>query len=142
MRPKVEVWDHGVRTLSKISKRYPQLAYSGLGMSVQIEWQYLQRTVPGVGTLMGPIEDALIEAILPALFGGEEVRAYLREILGHIVKRGGLGIPEPRLSSERAYNTPKAANEVLVGSLIVGTDLNYIARKGCVRRAIKYGRKQ
>ena len=60
MWPKVRAWDHGVCTLAKISKRYPQLAYAGLGMSIQLEWQYLQRIFPGVGSLMGPIEDALI----------------------------------------------------------------------------------
>ena len=36
VRPKVEAWDHGVRTISKIAKRYPQLAYYGLGMSLQL----------------------------------------------------------------------------------------------------------
>ena len=38
-------------------------------MSLQSEWQYLQRTVPGVGTLMGPIEEALREKCFPSLFG-------------------------------------------------------------------------
>ena len=69
MRPQVEAWSHGVRVLVKISQRHPQLAYAGLGMSLQLEWQYLQRTVPGVGTLMGPIEEALREKFFPALFG-------------------------------------------------------------------------
>ena len=77
-------------------------------MSINIEWQYLQRTVPGVGFLMGPIEDALRKAFLLELFRGEEVSADLREILG-------LGIPDPRMLAERAYNTSKAASEVLVG---------------------------
>ena len=54
MRPKVEVWPHGVHTLAKIAKCYPQSAYAGLGMSLQLEWQYLQITVPGFGSLMGP----------------------------------------------------------------------------------------
>ena len=36
VRPKVEVWAHEVRTLHKISQQYPQLAYSGLGTSLQI----------------------------------------------------------------------------------------------------------
>ena len=60
---------------------------------------------------MGPIEDALREDFLPALFGGEEVSANLREILDHSVKRGGLCIPDPWLSEERVYNTSKAASE-------------------------------
>ena len=55
LRPEVEAWAHRVRTLSKIAKQYPQLEYAGLGMPLQIKLQYLQRTVPGVGSLMGPI---------------------------------------------------------------------------------------
>ena len=54
-------------------------------------------TVPGVGTLMGPIEEALKEKFFPALFGGEEINVNFRKILGHRVKHGGLGIPAPRL---------------------------------------------
>ena len=71
-------------------------------MSLQLKWQYLQRTVPGVGTLMGPIEEALREKFFPALFGGEEITTNFRKILGHSVKHGGLGIPDPRLSAECA----------------------------------------
>ena len=52
-------------------------------MLLQIKWQYLQRNVPGVGTIMGPIDIALREAFFPAIFGGEEVSANLIEILGH-----------------------------------------------------------
>ena len=44
---------------------------------------------------MGYIEDAIREAFLTSLFGGEEVSANLRETIDHIVKRGGLGVPEP-----------------------------------------------
>ena len=74
-------------------------------MLLQAEWQYLQSNVSGVGTLMGPIEEALREKFFPSLFGGEEINANFRKILGHSVKHGGLGIPDPRLSSECAYNT-------------------------------------
>ena len=74
-------------------------------MSLQSEWQYLQRTVPGVGTLMSPIEEALREKVFPLLFGGEEINTDFRKILGHSVKHGGLGIPDPRQSAESAYNT-------------------------------------
>ena len=101
----------------------------------QIEWQYLQRTVPGVGSLIGVIEDSIREAFFPALFRGEEVSVDLREILVHSVKHGGLGVPDPWLTVECAYKTSKAASKVLVGSLLGSTDLNYVAHKGCVRRS-------
>ena len=58
---------------------------------------------------MGPIEEALREKLFPALFGGEEINAHFRKILGHSVKHGSLGIPYPCMSEESAYNTSKAA---------------------------------
>ena len=78
VRPKVEAWDNRVRILDKIAKWYPQSEYSGLGMLLQLKCQYLQRTVPGFGSLMGPIEDSLRDAFFPELFGGEEVSADFR----------------------------------------------------------------
>ena len=77
VKPQVEAWAHEVMVLAKIAQRQPHSAYAGLGMSLQSEWQYLQRTVPGVGTLMGPIEEALREKFPPSLFGGEEIDAAL-----------------------------------------------------------------
>ena len=41
---------------------------------------------------MGPIEEALREKCFPSLFGGEEITADFRKILGHRVKHGGLGV--------------------------------------------------
>ena len=80
---------------------------------MQLERQYLQRTVPKVGTLMGPIEEALKEKFFPMLFGGEEINADFRQILGHSVKHCG--------SAESAYNTYKADIRELVGYLLGGS---------------------
>ena len=62
---------------------------------MQLEWQYLQRNVPGVGTLMGAIEEALREKFFPTLFGGEDINAKFWKILGHSIKHDGFGIPYP-----------------------------------------------
>ena len=70
VKPQVETWAHGVKVLAKIDRWHPQSDYAGLGMFLQSEWQYLQRTVPGVGTLMGPIEEALRENFSPHYLGG------------------------------------------------------------------------
>ena len=126
VKPQLEGWAHGVKVLAKISRRHPHLDYAGLGISLQSEWQYLQRTVPGVGTLMGPIEEALREKCSPSLFGGEEITADFRKILGHRVKHGGIGIPYPQLSGECAYNTSKSDSRELVNSLLRVSGLNYV----------------
>ena len=110
-------------------------------MLLQIEWQYLQRTVPGVGTLMGPIEEALREKFFPALFGGEDITADFRKILGHSVKHGGFGIPDPWSSAESAYNTSKVASRELVDSLLGCSLLNYLGRRACACKAIQTARR-
>ena len=81
-------------------------------MSLQSEWQYLQSTIPGVGTMMVPIEESLREKMSPLLFGGEDIDADFRKILGHSVKHDGLGIPDPRKSEECVYNTSYHASTV------------------------------
>ena len=95
MKPKVEAWTHRVRVISKTSKHHHHSEYSILGILLKLEWQYLQRTVPRFGTRVGPIEEALRETFFPTLFGGEEVDADSKKILGHSIKHGILGIPEP-----------------------------------------------
>ena len=128
----MEAWAHGVRVLGKIARWHPQSSYVGLGMPLQLKWQYLQRTVPGVGTLMGPIEEALREKFFPSLFGGEDINAKFWKILGHSVKHGGLGIPHPRLSAGSAYNTSKVASRELVDYLLGGSVLNFVGHRACV----------
>ena len=58
------------------------------------------------------------------------------------MKCGGLGIPDPWLLVERACNTSKASRMVLLGSILVGTDINYVANKGCAHRASADSRKR
>ena len=106
-----------------------------MGMSLQSEWQYLQSTVPGIGTLMGPIEESLRDKFFPELFRGGEINANFRKILDHSVKNVGLGIPDPRLSAECAYNTSKAASRELLDSLLGGSAFNYVGHRACVRKA-------
>ena len=83
--------------------------------------------------MMGPIEGVLIEKLFHVLFWGDEINASFRKILGHSVKHGGLGIPDPRLSSESACNTSKADSKELVYYLLGGYALNYIGNRSCVR---------
>ena len=46
VKPQVEAWAHWVKVLAKIARQHLQSAYAGLGILLQSEWQYLQRTVP------------------------------------------------------------------------------------------------
>ena len=83
---------------------------------------------------MGRIEEALREKFFPSIFGREDIKAEFHKILGHSVNHGGLGIPDPRLSAEWAYNTSNAASRELVDSLLGGSVLNYLAHRACVHK--------
>ena len=90
--------------------------------------------------MMGPIEEALREKCFPSLFRGEEINANFWQILGHSVKAGDIGIPQPRLSAECAYNTSKAASREMVDSLLGGSVLNYVGHRACVCKASQTAR--
>ena len=89
---------------------------------------------------MSPTEEALREKNFPSLFGGEEITADFRKILGHSVNHGGLDISDPLMSEESAYNTSKAASRELVDSLLGGSVLNYVGHRACVCKASQTAR--
>ena len=47
VKPQAEEWANWVRVLGGIAQRHLQSAYTSLGMSLQLKWQYLQRNVSG-----------------------------------------------------------------------------------------------
>ena len=91
---------------------------------------------------MGHIEETLREKLFSALFGEEEINADFRQILGHSVNNGGLGIPYPRLSAESAYDTSKAASGELADSFLGGSVINYVGHRACIHRASAGARKE
>ena len=74
-----------------------------------------------------------------AIWGGGD-HSRLSEILGHSINHGSLGIPDPCLSAESAYNTSKAASRELVDSFLGGSVLNYVGHRACVHKSIQSAR--
>ena len=85
VEPMVAAWVDGVKALAKVAVWYPQAAYAGFTMSLQAEWQYLCRCVPGVGSHLQPIEDATHQLFIPALFNMkfEEIAPDFRRLLAN-----------------------------------------------------------
>ena len=48
----------------------PQYAYAGMQKSLHQEWEFVQQVTPVIGDVFGPVEKALRENFLPALFEG------------------------------------------------------------------------
>ena len=65
---KVQGWEESVRTLSGVARKHQQSAYYGLKKSLQQEWEFMQRVTPDIGYAFGPVEKALRDSFMPALF--------------------------------------------------------------------------
>ena len=105
VKPQVEVWSHGVRLLDKNIPTAPPVGLCRLWYVVANQVSVPAKYCPVVGTLMGPIEEALRETFFPALFWGEDIDADFWNILGNIVKHGGLYLPDS-ICQRRVFKMP------------------------------------
>jgi hypothetical protein len=115
---KILTWIEAVRILAKIAKQYPQTAYSGMARSLQMEWQYTLRVIPGVAALFQPLAQVIAEEYLPALL--EESGAFpegLRDRLALPARWLGLGIPDPSEIADECHSTSKTLTAPLTHSL-------------------------
>jgi hypothetical protein len=134
--PKVKKWVAGIEILARIASRFPQTAYAGLVSSLQAEWQYLCRVVPGVEWFLGPIETAISAKFIPALLQvSDPVDDKVRLLLSHGVKLGGLALRNPVTSAPLFHAISKEARELLVKALHENGELNADGHRACVRGA-------
>ena len=59
-----------METLSGVSRKHPKSAYAVVQKSLQQEWAFVQRVTLGIGDAFGPVEKALWETFVPAIFEG------------------------------------------------------------------------
>jgi len=109
------------------------MAFAGLTKSLQLEWQYIQRVVPAIGTTLAPIEEALANTFLPALL--EEppaLMARLRAISTLPVQYAGLGIPNPMATAAQDYAASRKLTDPLMSLIATGMELGVHAyAKAC-----------
>ena len=136
LTPKLENWRHGVRVLARIARRYPQSAFAGLRLSLQNEWQYLQRVLPDSSAIFQPLADAITEDFLPALFGAtpEEI-ANLRDLFELGPGFAGLGLPCPTKSGPRNHRMSIDCTKELCKALKTGKELNTASHCRAAREA-------
>ena len=144
VEPMVAKWVDGVKAIAKVARKYPQSAFFGFSQSLQSEWQYLCRIVPDVGKHLEPVEAAIQEFLIPALFDMPpgEVKDKFRRLLEHGVKQGGMNIRNPVKGASRLHQASEEASEILVESLLANADLDSVEHKVCVRKAGAKARKE
>ena len=135
-----------VKILARVAKKYPQAAYAGFCFSLQCEWDYISRIVPGVAPYLAPLKDAIRQHFLPALFDvpPDAMTAEWRAHLAKSVKGAGIGVRNPVDAAPHSFETSKLATSYLVSHLIEGgrfsTNHHSAVVSGAVRSTSSGGR--
>jgi hypothetical protein len=103
---KVSEWVKDVEELARIGKDEPQAAYSCFTKAVSQRWTYVQRTIPDIGHLFEPLEDAIRSSLIPAIVG-RKIKDVDRDIFALPVRFGGLNIVNPVESADREYRASR-----------------------------------
>ena len=114
---KVNKWVEDDHELSSIAEDEPQAAYSCYTKAISHRWTYLQRTVPNIGHLFTPLEDAIREKLIPALIG-RKISDLERRIFALPVRHGGIGISNPTTTAEIEYNISATITDDLTKTII------------------------
>ncbi len=82
-----------MKTMARASKKFPQTVCVAMKNSLQMEWQYVHRTISDAGTFFDGVEEALASEFLPSLFGvDEDITCKYRRLAELPVRHGGLSL--------------------------------------------------
>lgn len=101
-----------------------------------MEWQYLQRVIPNIAHHFAPVEEAISETFLPALFQTDKATvASIRKLVALSVRFAGLGIPDPTASAPVCHDASRTCTSGLTQSLLEGKDLDVVVYAKRIRTA-------
>ena len=66
---KVEDWVNQVTNLAAFASSQPQASYAAFTFGLRHRWTYFLRTSPDIECLLGPLERAIADSLIPALTG-------------------------------------------------------------------------
>ena len=91
---KVEDWVNQVTNLADFASSQPQASYAAFTFGLRHQWTYFLRTLPDIECLLGPLERAIADSLIPALTG-HTCTDTERNLLALPVRMGGLGLVNP-----------------------------------------------
>ena len=94
LQQKAEAWVQEVSRLTEIAATQPQAAYSVFVHGLKHKWTFLSRVMSDVDAAMAPVEEAVMDDLIPAL-SGRPVSPVERELLALPCRHGGMGLTKP-----------------------------------------------
>ncbi len=112
-----------MRHLARAAENFPQSAYMAFTMSLQSEWKFLQRLIPGSSAWFGELNDVIKREFIPALLARRQFSETEMELFEFPVRWGGLGILDPTKAAQSSYELSFSATSIVRDSILVETSL-------------------
>ena len=112
LRSQTRDWIDDIRSLSRVAREEPHLAYAAYVYGISKKWNYLARTTPDICDHLGEVEESIRSELIPALIGRPIDENY-RTILALPARYGGMAIEEPKKSSDSEYLNSVAMTRTL-----------------------------
>lgn len=136
VKDKVGKWVDSINNLTKAAHKYPQAVYSCFTKSLQCEWNYLQRVVPGCDDLYEELKTTINQVLIPAIFGREVLqREY--ELLELPVRIGGMALKDPVKTASTNFNNSSNATVIMQHAIKTGDKLNVHEHNDDVEKVLK-----
>ena len=137
----MENWVDWVKRLAGFARASNQTAYARMKISLQQEWNFVQRVTPGIGTIFASLDASLRYDFFPDMLGEriEEITDFLHKQITWAVKQAGIGIPDPNQTVPTNFETLEHCYEILTPSTTNGEALNLRAHTSQVRKGRDVG---
>ena len=106
-------WVNEVVQLAKFALTQPQACYAAYTFGLKCRWTYFLRTLPDIHKLLEPLENALSQALIPAITE-HECNQLDRDILALPVHLEGLGLGNPSCKATCEYASSVKVTSPLV----------------------------
>ena len=133
---KISFWTDAIGALAQAAHKYPQTTYAAMQKSLQQEWQYVQRVVKNTSNSFTPVEEALHQVFLAALFGDSlSADDSMRRLMALPVKSSGLGLPNPTQTAQTNYSTSVAICSHLLDAFNGSSEFSTVDHTTAVQEA-------
>ena len=133
LEAKIKGWTESVAILAGVARNYPQSDYAVLQKSLQKEWEFMQWVTPGVGNSFGPVDTALKETLVSALFEGLREGVPERGVTRLTVKQAELALPYPYQTAPENWTASYVITGHLVAALRGQVEFRTADQSACLR---------
>ena len=118
---KVQKWVRSIQILADIAKTEPHAAYAAFIHGEQHKYTYFLRTIADISGNLKPLDEAIDNIFIPALFG-TEITSNERDLLSLPIKEGGLGIRKIAGNADNSYKVSVKVTSPLTRQIIEQSD--------------------